>query len=224
MMQETPTFERKLQFLLDCNRSETPSGFEMSEIYPLLGCRYLAINRTPGSASHWEVFEAAQPEEKYENVVTAALVDVMRVNEVTKPFAEGFFILDGLSRQRRWRACLLTMDDAHDLSVLLAQYSVCSRKSMSAPLPGMFLEMHPAILAVLNEWTTPETPYTDFPELSALACALYGNAWVDLCVPEKCETDDFRRLVRSMRPPFLPGLVAADSAGYKLPEIAFDTP
>lgn len=118
-------------------------------------------------------------------------------------------LLDGLSKNNRWRLCLETIDDAYALASLLFVFSI----ELSVPRTASgerVLEqvIKPAACAMLTGWFQPEVPMTDVPVARDLAQMLFGEAWCYLVVENSFNSpSNIKHLMQAHRPPFLPRLL-----------------
>jgi hypothetical protein len=186
-----------------------------------LGCRHLA-----GTTDGYHFSSPCQPPVENEQLVRRTLVMALQTHvEIDGLRDDGFSILDGLSRNERWRECLETMEDAYNLVLLLLDFI----EALSNPEPvvekAKFLcGVESGAVCILEQWLSPLAPgaqgYT-LPTSKALCPALFGSAWCELVLgPPDANWND-RGMIYTHRPPFLPGLLPAhlEAADLPLPDM-----
>jgi hypothetical protein len=202
-MSETLTYEDEIGMLRDKYLTRWNSEADTAKLWSLLGCLHFERGRSIDS-DPWLLVAGDEPNTEQEKLASQTLsillLDVMKNDD-------GFSLLDGLSKNDRWKTCLMTLESGHALSGWLMHFSICHRKTMAPPMPRMFEMMQPALCTLLNDWTQPCIPYTDFPAPNVLAQSLFGSAWCGLFLKDDFDTGYFKSLISSTRAPFLPGLL-----------------
>jgi hypothetical protein len=181
-----------------------------------LGCRCL---RTTGGK--WVIQELAQPKSSHERFVLESLLGALRSGIVIEGVMVGdtFALLDGLSKKDRWRSCLLNLDDAYALACTLMKFSLQTR------LLGYAMDVSTTVaksmVSTLNTWLRPIVPFDVQPSIETLTSAMFGEAWCHIIDPVQMANGEVILLTQAHRPPFLPGLVAAQSdlPAAHLPEL-----
>lgn len=200
----------------------------LDHLIAILGCRRVVV----GSNS-WQFAAALSTEQLDDSSIREALVSLLLHHELNVEDGDGaqedaeMALLDGLLREGRWRGCLVTEDGAYALALALRKFSWLItpgfvgedyRRTLKSAMVGN-------VLNVLNEWTTPVTPFAESVSTADLTRALFGDVWCDLYMHEASRAahrQTFKlsqQLILSSRPAFVPGLLPTylDRVGLPLP-------
>lgn len=184
----------------------------VTDLLSALGCCHL---KPKFPFSH--MVDPAQPPRSDESLVRRTLVAALR-SHVEKDGVrdDGFAILEGLSRNERWRECLSTTDDAYNLSLLLLDFISSVEIGETDSEKARFLvAVKPGACSIFYDWVGSsglgsDTPFgaPELPTCMQVCRALFGSAWCDLvlCPPGTKFWND-RGMISTHKPPFRPGLL-----------------
>jgi hypothetical protein len=125
-----------------------------------------------------------------------------------------------LGQNGAWRGCTQSYEESlamvlNLLSCVMLQpldYSDVYDKS-DADWDDLLASAKISMMVVLNDWLQPEQRWRETPDLQTIGCALFGQAWWELVVPDSARTDvnALSACICSGRPEFVPGLVTAET-------------
>jgi hypothetical protein len=153
-----------------------------------------------------------QPPESQEPLVLDRFLCILRDTAADPINKSCMSLIDGLSRNNRWRACVLDNDLAHDLAFVLA-----TATAAMGPLAGFRKNtiyktvLAPAVCKMLNAWLAPSEAFKEPPTVSVLARAMFGDPWCAINGIDGCDAYEAADIIRASRPRFLVGLVPTQS-------------
>jgi hypothetical protein len=198
---------------------------DISELLSVLGCREITRDYGYPRDTHWFLSSPPQPPQSHEPIVLECLLQALRWYgaQSIRIDTHGFALLDGFLKNDRWRSAVGTVEDAYVLADIL---ETLSRKSNKGNVHMDFQdvlarETIPCAMALLNAWTTPETPLSAPLRIDTVQRALFGDAWWAL---NELNPDDVASAFTNCRVPrgqFLPGLVTTQGefAAVALPDM-----
>lgn len=182
----------------------TPSQ-SIAPLAAALGCRRINVGR-----GGWYHQSVKQPLPGFEPLVCQTLIDALRSHVCSSvPIAseDGLSILDGLSKNNRWRAALTNIDDAYCLAALLLNTTFDGDDVCEALSRG-----------IVNAWLLTDAPFVEYPDLETLSAAFFGDPWTSLVIGEPSFFAwDVIDTVMAMRPPFVGSLVPCQAIDGPLP-------
>lgn len=206
-----PAYSAKIAELVDEHLGHNAPDLPIAPLLEALGCNFLwfqtgeLAKSVNVNGSGWHVQVTVQPDPKNEALTRQTLAEALKyyVTHGLCHHTDSFALLHGLYQNERWRHCLESADGAYGLASLCVAQSFPASDTHARALSSTWL------LAILNEWIRPASPYTERPSLQDLCGALFGEAWHQFEV-EHAEIADRRvpRLIYATRPTFRPGLVA----------------
>lgn len=214
-MHATP-YEKHIANLVQLHLLEDPNGKRsFSGLAAALGCRNSA------AYNEWRVGALRQPPPRYESLLRKTLLHCLQwyVDDTLWMSDDALAILDGLTKQDRWRYCLADRDGAYKLALLLTV--VASVDSESTDTNSMLKRaIEKPACALLNAWLRPKTPYTSIPPAESLVATMFGDAWFAMTLGG-VSVLQAPALINAMRPAFAPGLLPSelDVAAAPLPEL-----
>jgi hypothetical protein len=174
--------------------------YTISPLTTALGCRHVDLGEMT-----WRADSPVQPSFKDEALVSAILVQALRSHmcaTVYRPPEDGFAILDGLSRNERWRYCLRSIDDTYYLGALLAYMTIDKIEGCTSIFCG-----------VVNAWLKPPTPWMSYPPAQVFITAMFGQAWPAIALQNDISRQwNIGSIILKERPPFVAGLSSAQDA------------
>jgi hypothetical protein len=182
------------------------SGFR--PLAKAFGCRYLELDN-----GWYTLKQPSEPLPADEAVTRRMLIKAMHafLGSKNRNYTDdGFSILDGLTKNNRWRECLSVMESTRDLAELVMDFALYSnyKHQLRSPIAS-------GVCALLNDWLQPAAPYDAMPTGAALARTFYGDVWANLLLNEDDPTDKWKipDIVRNTTPPFLHGVAPAQTDG-----------
>jgi hypothetical protein len=161
---------------------------------------------------------------KYEPLITKSLIGALRQHvadldkremsiEPVTAWNDPFDLMSGLSKNRRWEACLSSSEAAYDLVVLIFHFALMI-ETLRPPeaTPAQKREASEDGRRLLNEWLAP-TLFDEFPNADRLTHELFGEAWALLGgAGTVVGSYAFVDVIRAMRPALRNGLMPSESA------------
>jgi hypothetical protein len=218
-------YPETLGALVEAYRTRRTLKTSLAPLLSLLGCHNV---RSRTAQSPWVFVAPPQPAAEHEEVVVQNLliaVELRSADYIGSDLDNMLAIIDGLTRNDRWRVCLSTVRDAHNLALLMLQGALrlnTLERSRDNQICWLASTSEPALYAMINAWTTPDKPFTRATTLSDMACAMFGNAWFDLTFGgerwygkpgSNAGTGENFQILKSIyiaEPPFLPHLLSAE--------------
>lgn len=189
----------------------------MTPLITALGGHYLDRACKP-----WFYIETPQPPDESEPLVIKTLLAIVRSRVVrldTLSDSE-FLAFWALLTKQRWRVCLDNLEDTYMLAQVALR--VCATTAESQWYKPLREPFAPVLCEMLNEWIKPDEAFVWYPEVEALAAAMFGEGWCSFILAPNIEAGIAPQIsvVRS-RPPFLDGLVAlhCEAPLMVLPEV-----
>jgi hypothetical protein len=200
------TYEEKIAALVDQYITRRAGGKSISRLASALGC-----SNVPLVSDKFEVDYPTQPGEQHEALVRRTLVHALHSHMAAEtPFSEDLLaIIDGLSKNDRWRDCLNTEDDAYEFAMLMLYY-VRAREKGYLSTRGMQLasSIWGSVWVILNDWLSLEDRFMTLPSTAALANAIFGAPWCDVVLSNVDDsTGPLLRIIQTTRPTFTKGLL-----------------
>jgi hypothetical protein len=195
-------------------------------LFAALGCPHVIYMRSKDwtDNNNFDMWlRVQQPAEHY----PAAGAALMKILDATKKqalrFEEEISMLDGLVRDNHWKLCLENPSLRYAFVRSIIFFSEMIAMGEQIQFDGrwcLLTEVRPVVYGMLNAWLRPLEPYTAMPSAEELTRAMFGNAWCDLML-DAVRAGGVGDLIRSQKPPFLPGLVIAqaEAPSMTLPEI-----
>jgi hypothetical protein len=216
----SPTFAARIALLEDEHTNRGRSTFD--EIEPLttaLGCRTLVFKQTA-----WRVTHPKQPDAADEALVVEALLRALRYHRYR--FAanreDSYSILDGLTRNNRWRACLDSREKTYSLALLLIEIAVHKRDvAANGGVSALLDVMEPDVCVLMGAWLDQDTP-EKIPTVNEMARYFFNDLWCDLHLSDDSLTAvALTRLILRETPPFLSGIMRTqfEPVGAPLPDM-----
>jgi hypothetical protein len=148
------------------SRSLTPLG-------AVLGCRVLGAGG--------KLLPASTVDPAYEDLISQTLVTAFLALKEPASWTnyDRFAILDGLTKNQRWRQCIDTKNRIDLLVSLLLRFSYGSGH--------MYRDMQEGVTDLLNDWLVPAVKIAGRPTLEQVVSLLYGPAWWSVCVEPNSE-------------------------------------
>jgi hypothetical protein len=179
----------------------------MSTLAKTLGCRCMITGET------WVIQDALESQPGHEQVITSALIEVIHSDIVCdlSMVEDSFALLDGLSKNDRWKTCLHNLGDAYEFAGVLLEFSF-QAEVYEFRCPHKFQVVAGVALPILNTWLRPNFQLTTQPHVRPMVSAMFGEAWISLMDPADMEGGRAIHAIREHRPPFLPNLLPAHLA------------
>jgi hypothetical protein len=221
-----PAFDREIEKLVQAHLTGRERDSIPTELYAKLGChsipRCFEEEKIVEEGEQAEGFIRRDPAAKNEPLVCRTLLLALRshLTSVRNTYSrsnDGFCILDGFTQPGRWGTLLQHENDAYAIAELLAWFANCSPNYDDARQ-----QIETKLCPVLNEWLKPEVSFQSYPSMEILTRAMFGGSWYDIVGSAEDKTQwNVPALIRSQRPPFLPGLIASNlaEAPMSLPEL-----
>jgi hypothetical protein len=180
----------------------------LGELATDLGCR-------SGLPNDLRVSTPPQPKPEDEDLVVTSLISALRTSvDRYCDDTDKESIIDGLLRNDRWRACLNTPEDAYCLAQVLIMFF--HNMDLEEGYLTFRASMAEGVRDAVSQWIRPrELP----AKMSAMEMArlLFGVAWCELRLESNATKWEINPIIRSDRPPFMPGLLAAHLEADVLP-------
>lgn len=213
-----------LDTLVETHLTTRDPSTSIAPLTAALGCTFLGYQN-----QIFEVHKAEQPSLEYESLVAGTLVSALEAHATVVALygdedelaPETISILDGLSRNDRWRSCLQDEGRSYDLALALL---LMSAESEGSNLIGKLYAMTaPGVVNMLNDWLAPASPLTAIPPAGELARAFFGDVWCEIALVEG-GAEVIVPAIRLQRPPFKAGLLSIDMNVHAVPLPTLMTP
>jgi hypothetical protein len=151
-------------------------------------------------------YRTRQPAKAHEPTVVNTLVTLARFShrEKAPSHISSLAILEGFTRNNRWRSCTTSNSDAQALAHLLvavaARIHVQKRFAKVALETQWWCVAEPVVCSLLNAWLNPDIKYVESPTLEALAPLLFGEDWARM-VAAIADGEVTEGLIATLRPP-----------------------
>jgi hypothetical protein len=214
-MHATP-YEKQIENLVQLHLRDDPNGRRpFSTFAAALRCRNSA------AYDEWRVGALRQPPPRYEALLRKTLLHCLQwfVDDTLWMSNDALSILDGLSKQERWRHCLANPDSAYHFAMLVIV--VAAVDSEATDTNSMLKRaIDKPVCALLNEWLRPKNAYQSIPSAETLVCAMFGDAWSALTLGG-VDPLQAPALILRLRPAFAPGLLPSEvvAVAESLPEL-----
>lgn len=213
---EAVSYEESLAVLLHKYLTDVSNRDTLVVLLTTLGCRCVAgmLGDNPRKIT------PEQPDAKHEKLVSGTLrrLICLQISSVYRIESENAFaLLDGLSKNNRWKQCLDDEDTALKFATLVVDYFDSIPNSFEGRL--LRATVSPDICAMLNAWLTPsdlfvtypdpEAPSINDPKIISLVHALFGDVWCALFLNGRDDQAwEIPDIIRAQRPSLQPHLVA----------------
>jgi hypothetical protein len=203
------------------HHSRTP--FEQGPTEKLLlalGCRCMDTGRRECLS------EVYSPPAEYEQLVRVTLKEALHRcfenNILTWESRDAIALLDGFTKNDRWRDCLEDVDSALELTRLLVAFThgVKAGGVFNSDVPLRYAVL-PAACALLNTWLGRHEAFVGVFGAAEVARALFGDAWCDLALDSDAASVKVAKMITLHRPPFVHGLLpdGIETAAEDLPSL-----
>lgn len=216
---------REMVQLGDAYFKSAQSPFEATRLMNALGCRHLSYRARRFKAEALGIVESSQPDMHHADLVRNLLrLTILHHANGQSLADDGSAIIDGLSRDGRWRACLDDLAGAYALTYVLLDFARYARNLMPRDVSASASLAHavsPGCCGLLNEWLKPAVAFEALPSERDLITHLFGDAWYEFVFVENARFATASQVVRRCQPPFLPGLALNGEhyIGQDLPEL-----